>query len=45
MAIREVKRLNAELLNGEKIIIKTSRGQRGTREKDRWAKGKTEKIN
>lgn len=45
MAIREVKRLNAELLNGGKKIIKTSRGQRGTREKDRLAKGRTEKIN
>ena len=28
----------------EKKIIKTSRGQRGTREKDRLAKGRTEKI-
>lgn len=45
MAIREVKRLNVELLNGGKKIIKTSRGQRGTREKDRLAKGRTEKIN
>lgn len=44
MKIRKVKRLNTELVNRAKIIIKATRGQRGTRKTD-WLKGGQGEVN